>query len=117
MGPPEALDEATAGQKVATMVKHLSAREFAAAVGVTTRTVTRWVSAGKIVPVRTVDGHLRFPIEMTKRYVLDGSGDHPALQQPEKPTAEKSDAERAREAHAWVVRKLRARRLQGKDPP
>jgi excisionase family DNA binding protein len=48
----------------------LTVAEVAARFGVSTKTVARWVTAGKLSCIRTPGGHRRFP-EATIRRVLE----------------------------------------------
>jgi len=52
----------------------LTSGEVAALFRVDSRTVTRWVTAGKIAAIRTPGGHCRFRAEEVRR-LLQGGGE------------------------------------------
>ncbi|NYZ11188.1 excisionase family DNA-binding protein [Azospirillum sp. RWY-5-1] len=97
----------------------LTIAEFAAALGVSTRSVERWVSQGLVSPAwRTPGGHARFGRDQIEELKAKGKGRKPPPPEPEP----LSDAEKLRQAelHAsrWIARFLVKRRIRqaGKPP-
>ena len=84
---------------------YLSLSKFAEAVGVTTRTVERWLVSGKLKPTHyTLGGHGRYSAKQVE--LIRASGGKPAEPDPKTPEAERA------EAAAWVRSRLARRQLR-----
>lgn len=99
--------------------KLLKKREFADALGVTTRTVTNWISAGKVSFLRTPGGHCRFTQETCDR-LLRQKELNPQIKQyrPDQPAVLDNPAvlERAPTPYEAMRKILLIRRIQRLQP-
>jgi len=96
------------------MTEFLSTSQFAKTVGVSTRTVERWVANGKIQPMRTPGGHSRFTAKDIEDWFKLSE---PSVESKnENPSSEKSSSSLkppSREAYRFIQQALAKRRILG----
>jgi excisionase family DNA binding protein len=93
----------------------VSTIQFAAALGVSPRTVDGWVAAGQITPLaKKPNGRPAFSREQLARLLKDKAESGAPNYRPEAadPRPPKTQAELERDAREWVQRKLARRRLR-----